>query len=252
MMAVPPEVVEDHLALLDEVGVVPAAIDAEPIALFRTFERFLRRRADEQAVSVIVDIGYSATRVVVSRGRDVVFIKSLKIGGQTFTDAVAGQLNLTYDEASDLRMRSMREGTPPRTEEAVPEDEEASPTRHRSSVEWSIHDAIRGQAEALAREISLCLRYCSVTFRGLRPKAVTLTGGETYDRALVELLGDHLGVGCEVGHPLRGIDTSAVDLGADRRETATEWALCTGLAIRGFDFEKDVQEKEHERHRLSA
>ena len=42
MMAVPPEVVEDHLALLDEVGVVPAAIDAELLALFRTFERFLR------------------------------------------------------------------------------------------------------------------------------------------------------------------------------------------------------------------
>ena len=85
-----------------------------------------------------------------------------------------------------------------------------------------------------------------------KTELTALHGRMDSDRALVELLGDHLGVGCEVGHPLRGIDTSAVDLGADRRETATEWALCTGLAIRGFDFEKDVQEKEHERHRLSA
>ena len=54
--------VEDHMQMLDEMGLKSEHIDAEPIALFRGFQRHLRRQADEQAVSVVIDIGLSATR----------------------------------------------------------------------------------------------------------------------------------------------------------------------------------------------
>ena len=75
---------------------------------------------------------------------------------------------------------------------------------------------------------------------------------QAYDRALVQLLENHLGLPCVVGYPLRGIDTSAVDLGADRRAAVTEWALCAGLAIRGADLRAPAQEADHEPRRLSA
>ena len=119
-------------------------------------------------------------------------------------------------------------------------------------MQWSVFDAVRGQAESLAREINLCLRYCSVTFRGLRPQRVMLTGGEVYDASLVRLLGEQLGLECVVGHPLKGIDVSAVDLGGDRRGMLAEWATCTGLAIRDVDFTTGAREVEHAEHRLSA
>jgi len=252
MLAATSEVIENHVDLLRRVSLVPEAIDAEPVALFRSFERYLRRTADEEFVTVIVDIGHSATRVIVARGRRIVFIKSIDIGGRRFTDAVAGQLNLTYAEAHDLRLRKMREF------EQSPEADEigleaVGPERERSSLEWSIHDAIRSEVEALAREIALCLRYCSVTFRGVRAKEITLTGGETYDRALVELLTAQLGTPAAVGEPLRGVDISAVDLGANRRATVTEWALCSGLAFNGAFEPTDIaEENDDAQRRLSA
>jgi type IV pilus assembly protein PilM len=247
MLATPRQAVQDHMDLLDQTGLVPVAIDAEPLALFRAFERFLRRRADDESVSVIVELGHSLTRVVVACGRRIVFIKSLETGGRRLIDAVAGQLNLTYAEAFDLRLRNMQGRRSPSSNA---EGEDAS--SDLTSVEWTIHDAVRGEVEALAREIALCLRYCSVTFRGLRPKCVTLTGGEAYDRALVELLKANLGLPCEVGQPLKGMDTSGVDLGADRRGTTAEWAVCAGLAMRGVDLRTMAQEGEDAQRRLSA
>lgn len=251
MLAAPRETIDEHLDLVDKAGLIPEAIEAEPVTLFRPFERFLRRHADEQEVNVVIDIGYSATRVTIARGREIVFIKCIDIGGRKLTDAVATQLNLTYREACELRMRNMQESEGPSGSVPLLQKEER-PERDRSNIDWTIHDAVRGEVEALAREISLCLRYCSVTFRGLRPKKVILVGGETYDRLMVELLARQLNLPCEVGQPMMGIDTSGVDLGADRRATLAEWTLCMGLATRGADFSKTVQESNHERRRLSA
>ena len=251
MLAATPEVIDSHLDLLRKVSLTPEAIDAEPVALFRGFERYLRRRVDEEAVTVIVDIGHSATRVIVAQGRRIVLIKSIDIGGHRFTDAVAGQLNLSYPEARDLRLRKMNEYEDLAGVESAGQADQ--PERQRSSLEWSIHDAIRSEVESLAREIALCLRYCSVTFRGLRARQITLTGGETYDRALVDLLTTQLGASAAVGEPLRGVDISAVDLGANRRATATEWAVCAGLAFRGAFEDSDVEEESDDaKRRLSA
>ena len=241
--------VEEHITLLSEMGLAPEHIDAEPMALFRVAERFLRRRADGKAVSVVIDIGRSATRVVVGRGRRVVFIKRIDIGGQKLTEAVARQLNLSQSEAFELRTRMMHEAV-------------ANPRRggggggdfdgRRSSAEWTIHDAVRGEVESLAREVALCLRYCSVTFRGLRPERVVLTGGEVYDPALVRLLNENLNVECVIGEPLRGIDLAGVDLGSDRRTTLAEWALAAGLALHDVEIDMNMDEADHADSRLSA
>lgn len=251
MLAVTREVIDAHLDLLHRVSLVPDAIDAEPVALFRGFERYLRRQADEESVTVILDVGHSATRVIVSRGRRIAFIKSIDIAGRKFTEAVARQLDLTYAEARALRLRKMCECEQDEPADGAKPQPEAG--QDRSSLEWSIHDAVRGEVETLAREVALCLRYCSVTFRGLRPKEITLTGGETYDRTLMALLAEHLGTQSTIGEPLRGVDISGVDFGANGRVTVTEWALCTGLAFRGeLSKERTEEDTDDAARRLSA
>ena len=245
LLIVQHETVNKHLEMLEAMGLEPDHIDGEPLALFRVYDRWLRRRADEQSVSVLADIGRSAARMVVARGRDIVFIKSIDIGGRRLTEAVAKQLGLEIHEADELRQRLMREHAE-KTRQAAAEGQGELP------IDWTIHDAIRGEVEALAREISLCLRYCAVTFRGLRPDKIVVTGGEAYDPAVVKLLNEHMHVECSVGQPLRGIDVSTVDLGADRRASLAEWTTCTGLAIRDIDFQGGINEVEHGEHRLSA
>jgi type IV pilus assembly protein PilM len=236
LMAARGEAIDEHLDLLSEMGLKPLHLDAEPIALFRGFERFLRRAEDAQAVTVVVDMGWSRTRVLVSRGRQICFVKSIDIGGLRITEALAKHLNLGISEALEVRARM------------IASDSRASDSADTVTV--TVRDAVRAQVEDLAREIALCLRYCAVTFRGLRPEQVTLTGGEAYDQAVVGLLSENLGLPCKPGHPLKGIDLSQVDLG-DRRGRLAEWAVCAGLAIRDNDKVASL-ETDDEQRRLSA
>ena len=251
MIAATEETVESHLAMIQEVGLQAEAIDVEPVALFRVVERFLRRQADSDAVSVVLDLGAEGTRVVVARGRQIVFIKSIDIAGRRFTEAAAKQLNLSYAETAELRSLILDE----HSEDArQPQDAPrgAAAAGVSQSVGWTIHDAVRGEVEAMAREVALCLRYCSVTFRGLRPTSVTISGGQAYDPSVVQLLGEQLSVECAVGQPLKGINVSNAPLGGNRRGRLAEWALCTGLAIRGADFEQVSGETSDGLDRLSA
>jgi type IV pilus assembly protein PilM len=235
LLGVSQEVVDDHLAMLDEMNLYPVSIDVEPACMFRSIERFLRRSEDVSSVTVLVDIGASATRVVIARGQEICFIKSIPLGGWSLNKAVADRLNLSGDEAAQLRLRAMRqvEGEP------------------SEQIAKALHDAIRSVAEELAREISLCLRYYAVTFRGAKPASVTLVGGEVYDPSLQQLLSESLNLPCQSGEPFRGIDLSLVDLGADRRGRLSEWAVAVGLALREIPT-CAVQETADEPNRLSA
>ena len=238
LIAVAEDTVKQHIEMLSEMQLEPAHIDAEPAALFRAHQRYLRRAEDESAVSVLVDIGLGATQVVVARGTTLVLIKSIDIGGRKFNESVARGLGLDYTEAAGLRRRRASRGKPGESDK--PGDQ----------VEWSMYDAIRSQVELLAREIGLCLRYCSVTFRGLKPSEITVVGGEAHDPAVVRLLSECLDCRCAVGEPLRGVEISGVDLGEDRRSVLTEWSVATGLALR--DVAIGRRKSGNGRHRIPA
>ncbi|MFP3936796.1 MAG: pilus assembly protein PilM [Phycisphaerae bacterium] len=243
MMAAGDEAVNSRVRLADELGLRLENIDAEPLALFRCFERLLKRREDAEAVTVLVDLGRVGTRVVVARGRDVVFVKNIDIGGRDLVGTVAEQLNLSETEADELRLKIMREQA-----EGGGKD---SPLAGNDSVQWTVFDSVRSKVEELAHEIMLCLRYCAVTFRGLRPKEVLLTGGEAYDPALASLLDEHLNCKSTPGRPLRFVDLSRVSLGADRRGVLCEWGVCAGLALRNAGRQSQSEEQDAKR-RLSA
>ncbi len=229
--------VNDHVAMLAQVKLSPEAIDVEPNALFRAYQRFLRRAEDSGAVSVIIDVGLSSTKVIISRGKTILLVKGIDVAGQKFNETVAKGLNLSYADAVHLRRRGFEDkpGTGPAPDQ----------------IQWSVFDAIRSQVEVLAHEISLCLRYCSVTFRGLRPGQITLTGGEAHDPSLVKLLSEQLNCPCVVGEPLRNVELGDADMDSDRRSVLTEWSVATGLALRGLPMPAG-RRVEHERHRLSA
>jgi hypothetical protein len=85
--------------------------------------------------------------------------------------------------------------------------------------------------EALGREIALCLRYYSVTFRGHRPSKVRIFGGEAADPLLLGVLNAALSLPVEAGRPLFSVDTSRMDA-SDRMGFMSEWAQAFGLSLR--------------------
>ena len=123
-------------------------------------------------------------------------------------------------------------------DEFVPQLIEAAPgpslsldAVRKDSVRQAVFDATRSTMETLGREISLCLRYYSVTFRGQRPGKLRLFGGEAADPLLLGVLNSALGVPVEAARPLYSIDTSRMDAG-DRKGYLSEWATALGLSLK--------------------
>ncbi|MHC4239633.1 MAG: pilus assembly protein PilM, partial [Planctomycetota bacterium] len=223
------ESVKSHIGLLEEAGLRPVGIDALPCALFRSFERSLQRQEDNERTAVFVDVGSRFTTVVFSRGREVNFVKQLSIGGDTLNQEIAAKLGVKPDEAEMLRHKLrlersqdaerdfspghslIRGDTPQHTERDNSQDTLDASTRQ------VMIDAISAVAERLAREISLCFRYYTVTFRGKRVERAVFSGGEAYETILLNVLRRQLAVEIEVAQPLRGFDMMDLSFDSDRR-----------------------------------
>jgi type IV pilus assembly protein PilM len=210
------EQVSDFVEQLNRSGGIIESLDIEPCALHRCYERYIRRRDDEQEVYVLVDIGLRSTQVIVCRGRDLSFYKSIEVGGADFNASVSRKLGISVQEARALRRRMC---------------ESASPQDRRDSVTRSVFDATRVQMEELARELAMCLRYYLVTFRGHRPRVVRLVGGEANDPQLLSMMRAAASIPVEVATPLLSADTSRMRP-ADRHGNMSEWATAMGLALR--------------------
>jgi type IV pilus assembly protein PilM len=209
--------VDNFLEQINRSGAIVESLDWEPAAVYRAVERFIRRREDEYEVHVLIDIGLRCSQVIIGKGREMSFFKPIDVGGQKFNEAVSRKLGISMDEAVALRRR-LGEAT---------QDE----TAKRDPVRQAVFDATRSIMEELAREISLCLRYYSVTFRGQRPSRVRLIGGEANDPQLQSILNGVLPIPSEVGRLVQNLSLEKLK-SADRSGSLSEWTVAMGLGLK--------------------
>jgi type IV pilus assembly protein PilM len=214
VLAVETAAIEQLLEQFSQAGLIVDSLDFEPSSMYRGIERFVRRKEDENEVSVLVDIGAGQSQVVIGRGRDVTFVKAIDIGGQKISDCVARKLGLSLSEAASLRRRFA-----------------STPSTEKDPVRQTVLDATRSMISDLAHEVSLCLRYYSVTFRGQRPSKLRLLGGEANDPTIRTAMSQSLAVPVEVYQPFHGITTAHTQI--DTLEGSLgEWGVCFGAALR--------------------
>jgi type IV pilus assembly protein PilM len=169
----------------------------------------LRREADANRRILFVNVGAENTVAVISRSGDMMVAKYIDIGGRQFDEAVASHLKLSLGDAAALRRHNAARSPQDRDHEIV----------------HGISDAVRPVYEKLAQQLSLCLRYYSVTFRGQPLTQAVLTGGEATE-TLAEWLSTRLDLPCEIGNPLRPFGESRI------AGPVGQWDIATGLALR--------------------
>jgi type IV pilus assembly protein PilM len=200
---------EQFLALIEQTGMRPVAIDVEPLALLRAGISQFRRDADRGSRTMFAHVGYRRTLAVVAQGDDPLMIKIIELGGKHLDDAVAAHLQMDVKSAASLR----RHHGDRRSEQQDPE------------VARSISEATRPVVDRLASELSLCVRYHSVTFRGQPLNGVVLGGGEA-SQALQDAIHRQLELKCDLSDPFRALSTLP---NASRRG---QWDIAAGLALR--------------------
>jgi type IV pilus assembly protein PilM len=238
LFAATDETIRSHIAMLEEAQLRPVAIDTVPCALFRSFERSLRREEDREQTVVFVDVGSQFTTVVFGRGGEISFTKQIAIGGEKFNREIASRLGVSVNEAEILREKLRTESTV-KAGIGLGAPKSSSMRQDGNAIDASTRqvmvDAIGAAAEELAREISLCFRYYTVTFRGKRIERAVFSGEEAYEKILLNVLRRHLAVEIEVAQPLRGLDMTNVNFDSDRRGLLCEWAVAVGLSLKGWE-----------------
>jgi len=234
------ETIKNHIEMVEEIGLTPVAIDTIPCALFRCFERLLRRQEDREQTVVFVDVGSRFTTVVFGRGGEVSFVKQIPIGGEKFNQEIAAKLGISISETEMLREALRMENGLSTTRADTPEQAPAGNEQNiDTSTRQSVVDTVSEVVEKLAREISLCLRYYKVTFRGKSVERAFFSGGGAYENILFDVLRRQLAVEIEVAQPLKGFDLSSertnLNFNSDRRGLLCEWAIAVGLSLKGWN-----------------
>ncbi len=193
--------VEEHVDSLVKAGLAPTAVDVSVTALTRAFAQQVA-----EGVHVLLDVGHESSKIVVVRDGRVVFFKQLEVAGQAFDRSVAQHVSMPIAEAPELRRQFRLD------------DDRAS----ASPEQRAMFEALRAPVTDLSREVDLCLRYFGVTFRGERPRAVTLIGGESLQPWLPVMFAESSGLSVQVGDPTAGV---LPDAGAG-------WSSAIGAAAR--------------------
>lgn len=234
MLAADSQTIADHIGLLEQAGLNPASIDTVPSALFRAMSRSLRRQEDVCGTMVFVDIGRKFTTVVFACKGDISFIKQVPIGGEKLDSEIGNKLAIDLQQAGTLRstFRTQKLQTAGKDGNSGENEQSESFDVLDNSTTEAIKGAVFTVAGELAKEISLCLRYHSVAFRGTRIERAVFTGGEAYDELLLDVFRNKITHDVEVGYPFRGIDFDNVNLSSDRRSSLCEWTVPVGLALK--------------------
>ncbi len=209
LMACQHGTVDRILEIAEAARLVPVAIDVEPAALLRCYQKQFRRDVDQNNRMMFINMGASTTTVVIARDSDAMFVKYIDVGGRNLDEAVAQNLGMKLNEAATLR----RHNGDRRADQRDPE------------IVRSVAESTRPLLERLGSELSMCIRYYSVTFRGQPLSQMVISGGES-SQLLSQWLSARLDMKCEVGDPLRSFNAGPMPgrLG--------QWDIATGLALR--------------------
>jgi type IV pilus assembly protein PilM len=191
----------------------PVGVDVEPCAIVRSYLTQYRRDEDRQQRAMFVHMGYHSTAVVITKGDDPLFVKYLDFGGKQCDESVAKHLSMELSDAAALR----RNNGDRRADMQDPE------------IAASINEGVRPVVERLANELSMCIRYHSVTFRGQPLVRLVLGGGEA-SPSLLEALAKRLALKCELSDPMRHFPNQ-LHLGRKG-----QWDVAVGLALRPVDL----------------
>jgi type IV pilus assembly protein PilM len=246
LMAAPREAVDRHLNLLSRQKLEVVGIHDEPNALIECFSHLYRRKGDENISTLFIDIGASATHVVISHGKNIVFAKHVQVGGDTLNRAVADMFKVSVESARDMRIRASRQQAsaarlPPGVV-GIGADQHTHPLGKQnvlgaaagidSDTVEKVAAATAGAQESLAGELLLCLRYYEGIFPGRTVDRAIFVGGESRHIPMCQKIAQKLGLPATLGDPLaRLIKDNTTTTSVDIRLPQPGWSIVTGLAI---------------------
>jgi len=203
--------INDYVSVIEQAGLNAATVDISAFAMQNAFEA--NYDFEPEQVIALVDIGSAVSSIAVLHGGTSVYWRDINnIGGNQYTDAIQKELNLSADQAEQLKRGEEIDGIP--YEQVLP-----------------IITAVNDDLGAEIQKTLDFFKQISATDRELH--RLYLTGGTAQVVHLKEALGERLNTQVELLNPFRRVPPAGRDVSSevlnDMMPTAS---VAVGLALR--------------------
>src|SRR6266568_2970491 len=211
LVAAKKDMINDYTSVCAEAGLLAAVVDVDAFAVQNAFETSYDLAPGETVV--LINVGASVSNINILAGGTTTFTRDVTLGGNTFTEEIQKQLNISYDEAEALKVGGQGE-----TDAVVPQE---------------VERVIQGVAEQLAGEIQRSLDFYAATAADNRIARVYLSGGTARIPALFKIIEQRAGVPVEVLNPFKTIEIDHKRFDPMLLpQSAASAAVAVGLALR--------------------
>jgi len=188
LAAVPTTFVYDYYSIFTGAGLVMAAIDLQPVCLWRVFSGWEASAAGDGTVG-IMDIGASTTQFLVVNNGDLQFARTLPVGGNLLTRSLAENYGLEFDQAQKMKEE---EGELLGSKEAV---DYAAPGAMQ--MDFSLRDGL----SELIREIRRSLEFYAAQENAPAIERFIISGGTSKLKGFREFFAEAMEVPVDFGNP---------------------------------------------------
>ena len=210
LVAAKKDMINDYTSVCAEAGLTATVVDVDAFAVQNAFEA--NYELDGQTV-VLINVGAAVSNInILSRGATT-FTRDITMGGNSFTEEIQKQLNISHEEAEALKVGGQGE-----TDAVVPQE---------------VERVIQAVADQMGGEIQRSLDFFASTSGDARIARVYLSGGTARIPALQKVLEARAGVPVELLNPFRNVDVDNRRFDPDViLAAAPSAAVGVGLALR--------------------
>lgn len=211
MAAIKVDVVEKHVNIINALKRTIDTVDVAPIAAYNWLKHAGEFGEEGECVA-LVDIGAATTEIVIERDNQFRFTRSLNLGGNNITTAIAEGFNLSWEDA-----------------EKVKRERGFAPTGD-AQRDGKGGEVIGKVLKRLVSELNRSISFFRTQPGGGTVSRIVLTGGCACLRNIVPYLQKELGIEVRIAQPLAGL---AIGPGAQQvNEHPEQAATVLGLALR--------------------
>jgi len=211
LVVAPRGTVSEHLALLEDAGLEPIAVEVNSLALVSAWERTYSGRAGETVA--LIDLGATATTINIIHQGVLQLTREVAIAGNHFTEAIQQTLGLDFSGAEKLK-------------------KEQGFSSGKAGENLPVSRALRPLLDQLLLEIQRSSDYYRAQFRGETIGRLLLTGGSAHLSGLREFFSLNFSLPVEIHQPFNFIRMGESVFLPESPENYSRLTVGLGLALR--------------------
>jgi type IV pilus assembly protein PilM len=182
LVAAKRDLVDDYVQVIQEAGLIPAAVDVAAFAVENAYEVNYGVQPDE--VVALVNIGAQVVNINVIQNGIPAFTRDITTGGNQYTEEIQKALSISFEEAERIKLGG---NSTDQNQEVVPQE---------------VEHAIRSVSDTVIGEIARSLDFFTATAAESRIHKVLLAGGGAGIPGLDTAFAERSGLTVEVMNPL--------------------------------------------------